>query len=81
MFNCFKWFQKQEKKKSDEYFNVVLGIGKAKVLYKNLISIAHPDKHPNEVELYVEIMNKITANRYNYRELLKIKDEIEKFHE
>ena len=78
MLNLFRWFQKQEKKQVDECRNVVAGIGKAKVLYKSLVSIAHPDKHPNEVERYVEIMDRITANRYNYRELLKIKDEIEK---
>lgn len=77
MLRIYTWFQKTSKKESTEHLNVVEGIGKAKTLYKSLVSIAHPDKHPNEVERYVEIMDRITANRYNYRELLKLKDEIE----
>ena len=77
MFKFIRWFRKRKKQQSKEYLNVVEGMGKAKTLYKSLIAIAHPDKHPNEEEVYTEIMDRITANRYNYNELLKIKNEIE----
>ena len=76
MIKVFKWFQRRKKKPSDEYMNVVTGMGKARSLYRRLVTIAHPDRHPNEEERYTEIMNRITANRYNYNELLKIKEEI-----
>ena len=77
MFKFIRWFRKRKKQQSKEYLNVVEGMGKAKALYKSLIAIAHPDKHPNEEDVYTEIMDRITANRYNYNELLKIKNEIE----
>ena len=70
------WFRKRKKEKIDEGLNVVAGISKAKALYKELIITAHPDRHPEEVEIYQEITDRITANRYNYNELLKIKQEI-----
>lgn len=78
MLNLIRWFRKRKKQRSKEYLNVVEGMGKAKALYKSLIAIAHPDKHPNEEEIYTEIMDRITANRYNYSELVKIKQEVER---
>lgn len=77
MLKLFWWFRKRKKQQSKEYLNVVEGIGKAKILYKSLIAVAHPDRHPDKEEVYTEIMDRITANRYNYNELLKIKQEIE----
>lgn len=73
----FKWRRKVGKKeKIDEGLNVVAGISRAKVLYKKLIIAAHPDKHPDNMEFYQEITDRITANRYNYNELLKIEKEL-----
>lgn len=74
---CFKkWFRKEQKVTVNEGLNVVTGISKAKSLYKELIVLAHPDRHPNEEDFYQELSNRITANRYNYNELEKIKQEL-----
>lgn len=75
----FRWiknlFSKQDYK--DESLNVVASIGKAKSLYKDLIVKAHPDKHPSQSELATTLTKLINKNRYNYSELLKIKNRIE----
>lgn len=72
-----KWRRKVNKEeKIDEGLNVVAGISRAKVLYKKLIIAAHPDKHPENMEYYQELTDRITANRYNYNELLKIEQEL-----
>ena len=42
--------------------------------YKELIKQAHPDKHPNNKDVAEELTAMINNNRFNYRELLKIKD-------
>ena len=76
MLNLFRWFRKRKQKRSNEYMNVVAGMGKAKALYRSLIVFAHPDRHPEEKERYTEITNRITANRYNYNELLRIEAEL-----
>ena len=75
MFCFLKWFRRDNNNLS-EGINVVSGISKAKSLYKELIVLAHPDRHPNEEEYYQELTDRITANRYNYNELIKIKNEI-----
>ncbi len=49
-------------------------MAKAKPLYKELIKQAHPDKHPNNKDVAEELTAMINNNRFNYRELLKIKD-------
>ena len=49
-------------------------MAKAKQLYKELIKQAHPDKHPNNKDIAEELTAMINNNRFNYRELLKIKD-------
>lgn len=72
-----KLFHKRNKESVYEGINVVKGIGKAKHLYKELIILAHPDKHPTETEYFQELTNRITANRYNYNELIKIKNELQ----
>ena len=59
---------------SDEAYNVVESIAKAKQLYKELIKQAHPDKHPNNKDAAEELTAMINNNRFNYRELLKIKN-------
>lgn len=41
---------------------------------KELIKQAHPDKHPNNKDVAEELTTMINNNRFNYRELLKIKD-------
>ncbi len=59
---------------NDEAYNVVKSMAKAKQLYKELIKQTHPDKHPNNKDVAEELTAMINDNRFNYRELLKIKD-------
>lgn len=69
-------FCKKNNESVIESINVVESIGKAKVLYKELIRFAHPDRNPNNEEYAKELTDRINANRYNYKELLKIQHEI-----
>ena len=75
------WFGKIFHRKNieipDESINVVESIGKAKTLYKDLIIKAHPDRNPNNVELATSITDQLNSNRFNYRELLRLKTIIE----
>ena len=78
MINWIKrLFHKKENESVKESINVVASIGKAKSLYKELIVKAHPDKHPKQLELATTLTELINKNRYNYSELLKIKNRIE----
>ena len=76
MISFRKWFYRRKKERINEGLNVVSGISKAKSLYKELVILAHPDRHPNREEFYQELTNRINANRYNYNELVKIKEEL-----
>ena len=40
---------------SDEAYNIVESMAKAKPLYKELIKQAHPDKHPNNKDVAEEL--------------------------
>lgn len=79
----FAWIKRMihsfigRKERLNESNNVVESIAKSKVLYKELIKKSHPDKHPEKEELAKEITELINNNRYNYRELLKLKERIE----
>lgn len=78
IFRFIKRFKFKKTISIDESNNVVDGMVKAKKLYKELSKIAHPDLNPQREELAKDIMAKIVANRYNYSELLLLKEEIEK---
>lgn len=81
MFRWFKRFFISYKNRKDaikESVNVVESIANAKVLHKELIRKAHPDKNSEKVELAQELSELINLNRFNYRELLKLKERIEK---
>lgn len=63
--------------KKDESANVVDSMVKARKLYKQLSVAAHPDKHPDKITIAEDLMQRITANRHNYSELLRLKDEVD----
>lgn len=63
--------------KNDESVNVVDGMVKAQMLYKRLSILAHPDRNPEKRDMAEDLMSRITANRFNYSELLKLKVEAE----
>ena len=69
--------RKQRKESISESMNIVESIAGAKSLHKELVLKSHPDKHPDKEELAKEITNLVNENRYNYRELLKLKGRIE----
>ena len=79
----FRWFKRlflshrQRKEALSESANIVESIASAKSLHKELILKSHPDKHPDKEELAKEIADLVNENRYNYRELLKLKERIE----
>ncbi len=60
----------------DESTNVVNGIAKARNLYKELIPMAHPDRHQKQKEIAEELTQRIIENRYNYEALLLLKQEV-----
>lgn len=63
--------------RGDESTNVVDSVVKARKLYKELSLAAHPDRHPDRREIAENLMRRITANKRNYSELLKLKKEVE----
>lgn len=62
---------------SNQSVNVVDGMVKARLLYKELAVKAHPDRHPGNIETAEELMQRINNNRFNYSALLKLKAETE----
>lgn len=79
----FRWFKrlllsrKNRKATISESVNIVESIASAKSLHKELIRKTHPDKNPMKLELAQELTELLNMNRYNYRELLKLKERIE----
>lgn len=61
---------------ADESNNVVDGMVRARLLYKRLSVIAHPDKNPNKREVAEDLMARITANRFDYARLLLLEQEV-----
>lgn len=83
MYNIFRYIsnffrRKKARSKIREEVNVVESMAKAKRLYKELILMAHPDRHSDKIELAQSITKEINKNRHNYQELLKLKSLIEK---
>lgn len=81
MMNMFtRLFNRKKFKKtikSDQSRNVVDGMVKARQLYKELCVKAHPDRHLDRIDVAEELMKKVSENKYNYRELLNLKKEIQ----
>lgn len=60
--------------------NIVLSISKSNALYKSLIKQVHPDKFQEDKRVVAtELSMKITQAKRNYKELLKLKEEVEHF--
>lgn len=79
MFLWIKKFFSQNKNKSiDESKNIIDSMVKAKSLYKDMIIKAHPDRNKDKEELAKLLTEEIINNRYNYRELLKLKERVKK---
>lgn len=61
----FKRLRFRKSLKKDESINVIDGMVKAKILYKRLSIIAHPDKHPNDTALAGDLMSRILVDDKN----------------
>ena len=68
---------RRHKPLSADAHNVVVSIGKAKALYKELIAIAHPDKNPNNKKEAEEITQLLNQHRRDYSMLLQLKQRID----
>ena len=77
----FDWlfcFSHSQQHKSYNAHNVVMSIGKAKELYKELIWIAHPDRNLDNIAKAQEITALLNEHRKDYAMLLKLKQRIDK---
>ena len=50
--------------------NVVQSMSKAKVLYRELIKLTHPDRNPQKRELAEEFTQQVNQARFDYHKLL-----------
>jgi hypothetical protein len=72
----FKRIRFKKTIKTDESVNVVDGMVKAKILYKELCKLAHPDRNPQKAEEAEKLMKLIVENRFNYAALLQLEKEV-----
>ena len=77
IIRLMKRFFKKRYIEPSEGLNVVEGISKAKSLYRELILKAHPDRHATKEGLAKELTELINMHKYNYRELVKLKERVE----
>lgn len=72
-------FKAKKKETIDEAVNVVNSISQAKQLYKKLSLECHPDKFALDKEKYAlatDIFQRLSNNKYNYKELSELDKEI-----
>lgn len=74
--SIFHHFRRKRILDCEDCNNVVNSIAKAKSLHKRLIVLSIYDKNPNKIELATKISESINENRYNYKELLKLEQQI-----
>lgn len=64
---------------SDTAENITKSIIGSKALYRELITKVHPDLFKEEQkDIVTELASNVTINKKNYKELLKLKIEVEK---
>ena len=63
--------------KGDQSRNIVDGMVKARSLYRELSLKVHPDRNEENRETAEELMKRLVKSRYNYEELLTLKNEID----
>lgn len=72
----FKRLKFRKSIKQDQSRNVVDGMVKARKLYKELSRQAHPDRHPTKRDVAEDLMKRLVENRYNYKGLIILQEEI-----
>ena len=71
----WKFFRKREK--DIDVTNIVQSMSKAKVLYRELIKLTHPDRNPQKRELAEEFTQQVNQARFDYHKLLMLQKQIE----
>ena len=69
-------YPRRDASTKNDYNNIVQSIARCKRLYKKLSVLAHPDKHPNKVELANSIMEQINTSRFDYQKLKELEKRI-----
>lgn len=77
MSNWLFFLMRRQKPLSADAQNVVMSMGKAKTLYKELVVMAHPDRNPQNKDVAEEITQLLNEYRRDYRMLLHLKQRIE----
>ena len=57
--------------------NIVQSMSKAKVLYRELVKLTHPDRNPQKRELAEELTQQVNQARFDYHKLLVLQKQIE----
>lgn len=72
-------FRRNRVKTTDEAINVVKSFSDAKMLYKKLCSLCHPDRFlDDELKLKAQnIFQQVQESKYNYDELKKLEKVVE----
>ena len=71
----WKFFRKREK--DMDVANIVQSMSKAKVLYRELVKLTHPDRNPQKRELAEELTQQVNQARFYYHKLLVLQKQIE----
>lgn len=71
----WKFFRKREK--DIDVTNIVQSMSKAKVLYRKLVMLTHPDRNPQKRELAEELTQQVNQARFDYNKLLVLQKQIE----
>lgn len=71
----WKFFRKREK--DMDVANIVQPMSKAKVLYRELVKLTHPDRNPQKRELAEELTQQVNQARFDYHKLLVLQKQIE----
>jgi len=70
--------RRRKSKATEQAANVIRSMAHAKKLHRELIVLAHPDKNAANRELAEELSELVNENRYNYDELMKLKQRIQR---
>ena len=71
----WKFFRKRET--DIDVTNIVQSMSKAKVLYRKLVKLTHPDRNPQKRELAEELTQQVNQARFDYNKLLVLQKQIE----
>lgn len=71
------WKFFREREKDIDVTNIVQSMSKAKVLYRKLVKLTHPDRNPQKRELAEKLTQQVNQARFDYNKLLVLQKQIE----